>query len=545
MARMTGGRALVESLKVHGVDTAFGIISTQTLDLFDALYDAQSDIRFVGGRLELGCGHMADGFARASGRPGVLLTSAGPGAADSMGSVGEAYHSASPVLNITTNVEKDFIDSRRGMTHEPKDQTTMFRSVTDWNALITDIESIPDHVNEAFRRFQTRRPRPVELEIATDLLGQESDVEVFPPLDGQVPQGDPAMIEQAVDALRKANRPVIMVGEEVLHCRATDEVITLAEALGAPVVSSEGGKGSFPEDHPLSLGLAMKGGSWGANPLPDFLSTCDLVLVVGAILPYRSTVGMDLSLPQALIHILLDSDAIGRNYPARIPIVADSKAALCQIMSLMDGRDVHKGDAFQAEIGDMKGRIYENLKEQWPNPLYALEAMRSVLPRNTITCWDATVPSTRASRAFQVYQPNTYMFPHGWHGLGFSFPASLGAKVASPDSPVVCVTGDGGFQYNMQELGTAAQYGISPVVVIFNDDAWGVLKQRQEENFGGRVIATDLINPDFVKLAESYGFEGTRVSTVDELVKALDSAVGSPRLQIIDAQIPQGFNNFR
>ena len=545
MARMTGGRAVVESLEAHGVDLLFGIISVHNLDLYDALYDVQDGIRYVGGRLELGCGYMADGYARASGKPGVFLTSTGPGAADSMGALGEAYHSGSAVLEITTNVEVEFINSGRAATHEPKDQLGMFRSVTDWNALITDIEAIPDHIQEAFQRFQTRRPRPIELEIATDLLGQEAEVEVIPPIMVTLPQGDSAMIERAAEALAKARRPIIYVGEEMQFGGGTEEITRLAEALGAPVVGGDGGKGAFPEDHALSLGQALGKGIWGVNPVHDFIATCDVALVVGSKLPWRSTLATGLRMPETIIHVLLDGEAIGKNYPASIPIVANSKAALTQILSLIGDRDVYKGESFQREVNDLKGQIYDGLKEQWPNEMYTLEAMRSALPRDTVTCWDPTVPTSRASRCFPVYQPRTSMYPHGWAGLGFGFPASLGAKLARPECPVVCVTGDGGFQYNMQELGTAAQYGIAPVVVIFNDNAWGVLKHRQEENYSGRVFGTELVNPDFVKLFDSYGFEGTRVSTVKELVKALDSAVKSDRLQLIEAQIPTGFANFR
>ena len=281
------------------------------------------------------------------------------------------------------------------------------------------------------------------------------------------------------------------------------------------------------------------------NPVQEFIGTCDVALVVGSILSYRSTVGVGLNMPETLIHILLDSEAINKNYPTPIPIVANSKAALSQILSLLDGRDLGKDDSFQLEVNSLNREIYGGLKDQWPNELYTLEAMRSVLPKDTITCWDPTVPTSRACRCFQAYQPRTFMHPHGWAGLGFAFPASLGAKLAKPNSPVVCVTGDGGFQYNMQELATAAQYGINPVVLMFNDNAWGVLKQRQEQLFNGRVFGTELINPDFVKPFESYGFEGTRVSTVNEMVKALESAVRSDRLQLIEATIPTGFANFR
>ena len=545
MARMTGGKAVLESLKAQRVDTLFGIISVHNLDLYDALFDDQDSFRYIGGRLELGLGYMADGYSRASGKPGVIITSTGPGAADSMGAMGEAYYSASTVLQITMNVQREFINSGRGITHEPKDQLGMFRSVTDWNALVTEVESIPDQIHEAFRRFGSRRPRPIELEIATDLLGLEGDVEIGPQVEAQVPQGDPAMMDRAIEALKKARRPIIYAGEEVLHSGATAELVKLAEALGAPVVTGDGGKGAFPEDHPLSLGQALGRHIWGANPVLDFIPGCDLALVVGSILPYRSTGQLDLRMPDNLIHILLDGDSIGKNYPASIPIVANSKAALVQIMSGLGDGDHQTSDAYRKEVGELRDRIYRELKEYWPNELRTLEAMRSVLPRDTILVGDATVAISRASRCFETYQPRTFMYPHGWAGLGFGFPASLGAKLAKPESPVVCVTGDGGFQYNMQELATAAQYDINPVVVIFNDNAWGVLKDRQQQNFKGRVIGTELVNPDFVKLFESYGFQGTRVSTVDELTRALGSAVNSGKLQLIEAQIPKGFGSFR
>ena len=544
MAVITGGRAVVESLKLQGTDLLFGIISIHNIDLLDTLYDAQGSIKYIGGRTEQGCGHMADGYARASGRPGVFLTSTGPGAANAMGSMGEAYHSSSPVLEITTNVPKELVNRRRGFTHEPKNQLEMFRSVTDWNALITEVESIPDHIDQAFRRFKTRRPRPIELEIPTDLFLQEADFEMGPPEMVEPPQGDPAMIEKAAEALGKAKRPLIYAGEEVIRCGGTDELIKLAELLSAPVVTGDGGKGAFPEDHPLCLGPALGESIWGRNPVTEFIRTCDLVLVAGSILGYKSTVLMDIQLPETLIHILMDENGFGLNYAAAIPIVANSQKALSHILSLLNDKDVDKGGPYRNEIAEMKAQIYASVKEQWPNELRTLETIRDTLPENTITCWDATVPAYRASGLFKIHQPRTFMNPI-WGGLGFGFPASLGAKTAMPRTPVLCVTGDGGFQYNVQELATAAQYGITPVVLMFNDNAWGILKQRQKEQLKGRLIGTKLVNPNFVKLFESYGFEATRVRTVDEMTKSLGSAIHSNRLQLIEAQIPDGFANFR
>ena len=544
MAKMTGGQAFVESLKAQGVDTIFGIISVHTLDLYDALFHQQDQIRFIGGRMELGCGFMADGYSRATGKPGVLLTSTGPGAADSMGALGEAYFSSSSVLEITTNVEQEFIGSGRLATHETKDQPRMFEAVTDWNVMINQVESIPDHVVEAFQRFQTRRPRPIELEIPTDLLGTEAEVEVLGPREPEIPQGDPPQVERTLEMLLKAQRPVIVVGEEVQSQGGTAEIIELAERLGAPVVTCDGAKGAFPENHPLSLGQAMGKRIWGENPVQEWLGTCDFALVLGSILPYRSTVGVGLKLPGNLAHVLLDGDSIGKNYPATVSLVANSRAVVRQLLDGIGSREVSKGGGFRSEVDSMKQQIYGRLKETWGNELRTFEAIRGALPEDTIFSLDPTVPASRAIRCLNINQPRTFMYPHGWAGLGFAFPAAMGAKLGHPQRPVVCVTGDGGFQYNFQELATAAQYGISPIILMFNDNAWGVLKDYQKQMFDGRYMATELVNPDFVKLVESYGFEGVKVSTVAELTRALEDAQSASTVRLIEAQIPDGFGAF-
>ncbi len=541
MPNLSGGQAITESLKAQGVDTVFGIISIHNLDLFDALFEQQDNLRFIGGRLELGCGFMADGYARATGKPGVLFTSTGPGAADSIGAMGEAYFSGSPLLQVTTNVESEFIGQGRNTTHETKDQLRMFEAVTDWNAMIGEIELIPDNLMEAFQRFQNRRPRPIELELPTDLLGNRADVEILGPRDAGIPQGDPARVEQALQLLLRARRPAIVVGEEVQMLGGTDEIVRLAEALGAPVVTSDGAKGAFPEDHPLSLGTMLGRRIWGENPVQEWLSTCDAVVILGSIMPHRSTAGVQLKLPETVIHVLLDGDAIGKNYDATVPIVANSQAVAQQWLEAIGESDVSKGQSYADEVASVKNDIHRTLQESWGNELRVFEAVREATPRDTIFSLDPTVPASRASRCLPIYGPRKYMHPHGWAGLGFAFPAALGAKVGQPDSPVVCITGDGGFQYNFQELATAAQYDIHPVILMFNDNAWGVLKKYQQDRFGDRLFATDLVNPDFAKLFDSYGFGATRVSSVAELGPALDSAIASRKTHLVEVAIPDGF----
>jgi len=542
MPKLTGGQTVIESLKAQGVDTVFGIISIHNLDLFDSLFGSQDSMRFIGGRLELGCGFMADGYARATGKPGVLFTSTGPGAADSVGAIGEAYFSGSPILEITTNVEQEFLDSGKLATHETKDQLGMFETVTDWNARIPQVESIPDNITEAFDRFQTRRPRPIELEIPTDLLGTEADVEMLTARQPDIPQGNPNQVEKALQMLLKAKRPAILVGEEVQQLGGTQQIVDLAEKLGAAVVTSDGAKGAFPEDHVQSVGQIMGKRIWGENPVQDWLGTCDLAVVLGSIMPQRSTTGIGLKMPSDIVHVLLDGEAIGKNYPATVPITANSQAVVQQWLGAIGDQDVHKGKAFQDDIAAIKGNIQSRLEETWSNELKVFKTVRAVTPRNTIFSLDPTVGASRATRCLEIYEPRTYMHPHGWLGLGFAFPAAIGAKVGKPDSPVVCVTGDGGFQYNFQELATCAQYGIHPVVLMFNDNAWGVLKGFQGDRFGdNRRFATDLVNPDFVKIFESYGFEGTKVSNVKDLGKALESAVASGKTHLVEVQTPDGF----
>ena len=542
MPKLTGGQTVIESLKAQGVDTVFGIISIHNLDLFDSLFGSQDSMQFIGGRLELGCGFMADGYARATGKPGVLFTSTGPGAADSVGAIGEAYFSGSPILEITTNVEQEFLGSGKLATHETKDQLGMFEAVTDWNASIPQVESIPDNITEAFDRFQTRRPRPIELEIPTDLLGTEADVEMLTARQPDIPKGDPNQVEKALQVLLKAKRPAILVGEEVQQLGGTQQIVELAEKLGAAVVTSDGAKGAFPEDHAQSLGQIMGKRIWGENPVQDWLGTCDLVVVLGSILPQRSTSGIGLQLPKEMVHVLLDGEAIGKNYPVTVPIVANSQAVVEQWLGAIGDQDVHKGKAFQEDISAIRSNMRERLEDTWSNELRVYETVREVTPRNTIFSLDPAVAASRATRCLEIYEPRTYMHPHGWLGLGFAFPAAVGAKVGKPDSPVVCVTGDGGFQYNFQELATCAQYGIHPVVLMFNDNAWGVLKGFQGDRFGeNRRFATELVNPDFVKIFESYGFEGTKVNTVKELGKALENAIASGKTHLVEVQTPDGF----
>ena len=544
MANRTVGEALVERLSLHGVDHLFGIISIHNLDIFDALYRHQDRVRHIGGRSELGCGFMADGFARSSGRPGVLVSSTGPGAANSMHAVGEAYHSSSPLLHLTTTVARGEREQGLGLIHEPKKQFRMLRSVTGHARRVEDPADLAPAVDEAFAAMSTGRRRPAVLQFPNDLLGSPCGPGGRRPPGPEPTGAGEEDLDRIVSALRRAERPLIWAGEELAYAGAHGTLIRLAETLGVPVVTGDGAKDAFPEDHPLSLGTSLGQRIWADNPVHDFLPGCDLVLALGAGFIHRSTVQLGIRLPEQLIQVVADPDYLGRNYPVSLGILADGGVVASQILDRVRDLDLSTSQGYRDEIRNLKRLIRAELQRQWPLETRAMEAIRSVLPRETITTWDTTVPASRASRAFQVYRPGTFLNPYGWVGIGFSFPAALGAKAASPATPVVCFSGDGGFQYCISELATSVQYGLNVTVVLFNDDAWGVLKWLQKTNYGGRYLGTDLANPDFVKLAEGFGVAGARVDSLAELLPVLEEAVGSDRTTLIDVRIPRGFSEF-
>ena len=545
MARMTTGQAVVESLIAHGLDTVFGIISIHTLHLYDALKEASEAgrIRFVGARHEHALGFMADGYARATGKPGVMLTSSGPGAADSVGALGESYHSSIPLLQITTEIESDWIGKGHGVTHEAKEQMGMLASVTSWQAVASSPQDVPNQIADAFHHLRTTHPRPAVLAIPTDYLGQEADFEIVPPREPAGALPDPTALAVAARLLREAKRPLILAGNGVMTAGATAELRELAERFEIPVASADGGKGVFPDDHALGLGTAVGERVWGRNPVQEYVGTCDVVIAAGTSLPFRTTTGVGLRLPENLVQIDIDPEMFGRNYPVKAGLAGDAKAVLRALLDALEGsREAPASE--REECSRVKDATRQSVEEQFPRELRVWEAIRSVIDRDAMVVCDSTIPGYVATRCFPVLEPRTFHHPHGWVSIGYGFAASLGAKVGMPKRQVLCVTGDGGFQYNIQELASAVQHGIAPVVLLFNDNAWGVLERYQTTLFGGRYFATELVNPDFAQLAKAYGVGYSLVRNVDELTSTL-KRIGTPdRLELVEVATPDGLANF-
>ena len=321
----------------------------------------------------------------------------------------------------------------------------MFSSVADWCSLVDQVEAVPDHIAGALEHQRTHHPRPAVVTIPTDLLECEAEVEVAPYRELPRATADPAAVAQAAQMLASAERPVLWAGGGVMWSGASAELVELAERLEAPVVSGDGGKGAFPEDHSLSLGTTLGGRIWGDNPLHEYISTRDVLLVVGSSLPLRSTTGVGLRLPEGLVQIDIDHSTLGRNYPVAVGLVGDARAVLRQLLDAVGSRRSTGREEFRSELEALKVRLSASAEAVFPNEMRLWTGIRSVLERNAVVVTDSTVAAHSTPRCFTTYEPLTYLSPHGWVSIGYGFPASLGVQAALPGRQVLCVTGDAAF----------------------------------------------------------------------------------------------------
>jgi acetolactate synthase-1/2/3 large subunit len=370
----------------------------------------------------------------------------------------------------------------------------------------------------------------------------ESDFEIIPSRAPSHPPLNAIALREAAELLKGASKPLLLAGGGVSGSDANAELAELAELLDIPVAVADGGKGAIPDDHPLALGTALGQRIWGDNPVQDYVGTCDVVLVVGSSLPYRTTTGVQMALPENLIQVDIDPGMFGRNYPIKVGLAGDAKHVLRQLIIAVG--DAMPNPARRYEAVALRRKTREGLEFQMPNELRLWEGIRDAIGRDAVVMCDSTVSASAGMRCLPVFEPRSVHGPHGWVSIGYSFAASLGAKVGVPDRQVLCVTGDGGFQYNLQELGSAVQHGIAPIVLVFNDNAWGVLKGYQHTRMDDRYFATDLSNPDFKTLAAAYGIDYAHVRGTDELTSTL-KRIGKPsKITLVEASVPDGTANF-
>lgn len=496
---MTGGEALVASLLAEGIDTIFGLPGVQLDGAFDALYTHRDDIRVLQTRHEQGAAYMADGYARASGKIGTCLVVPGPGLLNAAAALSTAYACNSPVLCVTGQIQSDLIEVGRGLLHEIPNQLGMVRSVTKHAARAVTPGEIPGLVEEAFRQLRTGRPRPVEIEVPPDVLLDTAEVTLTGPSPRPAPAApDPERIEAAAKLLGAAKQPLIWAGGGVPRSGAGAELLRVAELLQAPVVMSQNGKGAISDDHYLAQSTV------GAVSL---LPAADVVLVAGSRFALDSLSGLSrFASGRTIIHIDIDPEELVRNRVPEVGIEADVKLGLA---ALAERLERHNGSRLsrQAELTELRQAVAARMGAIGPQADFAL-AIRRALPRDGVFVSEMTQIGYWSNFGFPVYEPLTYITP-GYQGtLGYGFPTALGAKVAKPDVPVVSVNGDGGFGFCLNELATMAQHNIAAIVLVFDDNAYGNVLRIQQEQFDGRTIASTLVNPDYRKLAESFGVAG-------------------------------------
>ena len=508
MARMTGAQALVKSLKAYGVDTIFCLPGVQLDAFFNALYDEGNTIRVIHNRHEQGSAYMAFGYARTTGRAGAYAVVPGPGLLNSAAGLSTAYACNAPVLCIAGQTPSAQIGRNLGAHHEITDQLGVLRGLTKWAARIDHGTEAPAKVEEAFRQLSTGRVRPVGLEMAPDVLHAESEIELRRPVAPEPPpEPDPELIAKAAEMLGKARNPMIAVGGGVFG--AGEELLALAEMLQAPVTMSRNARGAVSDRHYLGLKESAGNRLW---------ADADVVLAVGTRL-YEQYMGWGVDDDLAIIRIDIDPTEIARNRAPALGIVADAKCGLAALVEAI-GRHNSKRASRADELNALKAGLEKEYDALSPQIEY-IRVIRDELPDDGYVVGESTQLAYAARIAMPFYHPGTYVSP-GYQGtLGYGFTTALGVKVGNPDKQVVSITGDGGFLFGAQELSTAVQQRIGAVTVVVNDGAYGNVKRTQMDKYGGRVIATDLHNPDFVKLAESYGAQAFRVEAPEALRDAL------------------------
>ncbi len=508
MEKMTGGEAAVKSMLAHNIDTLFCIPGYQNDWLFNALHDLGKDIRVIHTRHEQGAGYMALGYALATGDVGMFSVVPGPGVLNASAALATAYALNAKVFCLSGQIPSTSIGREFGELHEINDQLNILASLTKHAQRANSPGEIPHMISQGFHQLCSGRPRPVALEIPMDILKARGMVNLqTEPIADLHPIPDAQVIEQAAELLSGAQRPMIFVGSGAQ--RAGREIRALAERLQAPVVAYRTGKGVIDARHYLSLPQPAAKAYW---------MQADAVIAVGTNMRVPSQNWAKEHKP-AVIRIDVDPKSHSRFLDPNISITARAEDALPVLLDILSHKKIQRSSR-KAEITAMSKAWEEKVSVLQPQVSY-LKIIREELGEDGIFVDELTQVGFASRIAYPVYKPRTYITT-GYQGtLGYGFPTALGVKIARPDVPVISICGDGGFMFSVQELATAVQQKIAVCVLLFNNNQYGNVQEMQKNDYGGRVIATDLHNPDFVKMAESFGALGIRANSFDEVRAAI------------------------
>jgi acetolactate synthase-1/2/3 large subunit len=539
LSKVSGGKALLEALKKEGVTIIFGIPGGAILPIYDELYDF--DIRHVLCQHEQSAAHMADGFARASGKPGVCFATSGPGATNLVTGIANAYMDSSPLIAVTGQVPKSMIGKD---AFQEVDIIGITTPITKYNFQPRSASEIPEIVKKAFFIASTGRKGPVLIDIPKDVQTEECELE-FPEkvtIRGYNPYKKPCekQINAAVELLASAEKPMILAGGGAAYPEASDYILKISELLLAPVATSLMGKGVFPEDHPLSLGLLGMHGTLAANKL---VSEADVLLSVGTRFSDRTTGKVDEFCKETkVIHIDIDEAEISKNKKVDLAIIADASEALKAIYEGLIARlNKREETAWFKRVKEFKevweGWIFEEESSKELKPIPILKILRKILPIESILVTEVGQNQMWSALYFKVFKPRTFITSGGLGTMGFGLPASIGAKAAKSDVPVVDVAGDGSFMMTENALSVSVAENLPIIAVIINNRVLGMVAQWQRLFYGKRYSAVKLDRVDFVKLAEAYGAHGVRVQDLNEFSKALKEALKLDVTSVIDVPI--------
>jgi acetolactate synthase-1/2/3 large subunit len=543
--KISGAKALLESLERQNVDVMFGILGGAILPVYDALC-GNTKIRHILARHEQGAAHMAEGYAKASGRVGVCMATSGPGATNLVTGIANAYMDSSPMVALTGQVPSSGVNTSYMIGRDAFQEADIIgitTPITKYNFQPRTTAEIPVTVNTAFYIAGTGRPGPVLIDLPKNVQSESAEVQFTDKIDakGYKPASQPNLekVNQAVELLLKAENPIFLVGGGAIISGASDELVKMSDLLMAPVATTFMGKGAFPEVHPLSLGCIGMHGNPVANKL---MSEADVLLAIGTRFSDRATTNLDTFCPDAKkIQIEIDNAEINKNIDVDVPIVGDAKVTL-KIMYYAISEKLKKkdGQAWLKRVKEVKEKLNPIMKEQPKDlvPKTLLMELRKLLPENGIVTTEVGQNQMWSALYFKTLKPRTFISSGGLGTMGFGFPAAIGAKVACPDRPVVDIAGDGSFLMTENELACSVAENIPVTVIVLNNSVLGMVAQWQRILYKRRYMAVNLgKTPDFVKLAEAYGAQGFRVTSIEQFHKAVKTALNSKVSTVIDVPI--------
>ncbi len=540
MARMIGAEMFFETLIEEGIDVVFGLPGGYVLKVYDVLPKFEGKIKHVLTRHEQGATHMADGYARASGKPGVVLCTSGPAATNTVTGIATAQMDSSPIVVFTGQVPLPYLGSD---AFQEADHIGITRPCTKHNYLVRKAIDLPKTMKEAFYIASSGRPSPVLVDMPKDVILEEDEL-VIPDkisLRGYKPptKGDPKQIQKAVDMILKSKRPIIFGGGGIIHAEASPELKEFAHKLEIPVTSTLMGLGAYPSNDPLFVHMLGMHGSYAANMA---VHNSDLVISIGARFDDRATGGnFDEFSPDAeIIHIDIDPSTIDKNIIVHCPILGHAKLVLQQLLDALPEKIEKDRKEWRAQIEewDKKHPMSYNQTGDKILTTYAIDTLSNITNDDAIIVSDVGQHQMWVAQFYKFNHPRTHITSGGLGTMGFGFPAAMGAKFACPDRQVVCVSGDGSFQMNMQELATAVEHKMDLTIMLLNNGHHGMVRQWQTMFFDGNYSASRFgVLPDFVMLAESFGAKGLRVDRPEDLESTLKEGLSTKGVVLIEVMV--------